>query len=720
MSNITELIKNIRNSIYGNDVRESIAGAIEQCYEDASKNGNANMEVTEARGTFSTLNNRLNNSDSVKANRTELEATKSNLQNQIDSLASGSPKGNYATVDALVTANPESGVYVVTENGHIYSWTKDAENAIDLGVYQAMVVADNAINFKKLTNPYASFISNATFNLNKPITIDITNKTIMFNFSAMFVTVENKFFTPQNRAETIYFNDLNIPTLTFNINERKFEVYDIESIPSGNAICFSLYGQRIDRLHEFVSIITNNVEQDFFNRNVFNWITPLNKNFDVDFTENIITIKNGFAFFDGYSSHIINDEISLEFSSTNSLFEISYDTINNTFIAHAANFVYHTSNRYATFLQIYPNTKKFYTPFFSTIVDSENNKDNNKNINNPLTAILSDFSKKSYIKLLGDSITAGMGGTGFTYSENGVGDDKFATLDGYCFANQIIKNINAHYNNKILNLSPVDARISSSGNYTDQINVNSYERIYKNSSSMSFSCFSNYLKIRVYAIKSDRKFTLNVNGTSNVVTYSNDSVAKIDIDLSSYLIENQTNDITITFDEENWIDSIEVKQQIVCENQGLVGYSAKTFSPGSEAFNACVTGQEDLIIYQFGTNDRTRTVGELTSRLSYLIQKTLEKGVENIILMCSCPSAQASDSDSDKISMHDVHECVKTVACKFNLLFIDNFNATQDYILHTGKTLVSLLPDTLHPGDELYKVMYYNICNKLELPCADY
>ena len=88
--------------------------------------------------------------------------------------------------------------------------------------------------------------------------------------------------------------------------------------------------------------------------------------------------------------------------------------------------------------------------------------------------------------------------------------------------------------------------------------------------------------------------------------------------------------------------------------------------------------------------------------------------------MCTCTSAQASDSDSDKISMHDVHECVKTVACKFNLLFIDNFNATQDYILHTGKTLVSLLPDTLHPGDELYKVMYYNICNKLELPCADY
>ena len=88
--------------------------------------------------------------------------------------------------------------------------------------------------------------------------------------------------------------------------------------------------------------------------------------------------------------------------------------------------------------------------------------------------------------------------------------------------------------------------------------------------------------------------------------------------------------------------------------------------------------------------------------------------------MCSCPSAEPSDSDPDKISMNDVHEGIKIVANNLNLLFIDNFNATENYMLNTGKTLSSLLPDNLHPGDELYKVMYYNICNKLNLPCVDY
>lgn len=37
MGNITELIKNIRNAIYGKDVRESIASAIEQTYKDAAE-----------------------------------------------------------------------------------------------------------------------------------------------------------------------------------------------------------------------------------------------------------------------------------------------------------------------------------------------------------------------------------------------------------------------------------------------------------------------------------------------------------------------------------------------------------------------------------------------------------------------------------------------------------------------------------------------------------
>ena len=60
MANIQNELNNIKNAIYGKDVRNSIHDAIKTCYDDASvNNDNANMEVKLARGTHNTLNDRL-------------------------------------------------------------------------------------------------------------------------------------------------------------------------------------------------------------------------------------------------------------------------------------------------------------------------------------------------------------------------------------------------------------------------------------------------------------------------------------------------------------------------------------------------------------------------------------------------------------------------------------------------------------------------------------
>lgn len=82
--------------------------------------------------------------DSLVNIQTNQETKLVNLQNQINSLASGSPKGTYANAAAIKTANPETGVYVATENGHIYSWTKNSTgDPVDLGVYQATGISEN-------------------------------------------------------------------------------------------------------------------------------------------------------------------------------------------------------------------------------------------------------------------------------------------------------------------------------------------------------------------------------------------------------------------------------------------------------------------------------------------------------------------------------------------------------------------------------------------------
>ena len=98
--------------------------------------------------------------DKLNATDDALINTQNNLQNQINSLAGGSPKGVYSTVSALKNANPDTGVYIATGNGHIYSWTKNQSgDPIDLGVYQSTGIADNSVTPDKLSNELQNIIN---------------------------------------------------------------------------------------------------------------------------------------------------------------------------------------------------------------------------------------------------------------------------------------------------------------------------------------------------------------------------------------------------------------------------------------------------------------------------------------------------------------------------------------------------------------------------------
>ena len=66
-----------------------------------------------------------------------IEQRVSSVENELSSVASGSPKGVYATLSDLETAYPtgEEGIYVVSANGHWYYWDATNEEWTDGGVY---------------------------------------------------------------------------------------------------------------------------------------------------------------------------------------------------------------------------------------------------------------------------------------------------------------------------------------------------------------------------------------------------------------------------------------------------------------------------------------------------------------------------------------------------------------------------------------------------------
>jgi len=133
--NINEALDRVKNSIYGKDIRQAIIDSIQTAYDDASKAGNANMEVAQARGYYNDLAQRLQALDS-----------------SIVGLANGSPKGVYATLADLQTAFPtgNNNIYIVTADGKWYFWSGSAWTAG--AVYQSSGIGNGTITYDKMSS----------------------------------------------------------------------------------------------------------------------------------------------------------------------------------------------------------------------------------------------------------------------------------------------------------------------------------------------------------------------------------------------------------------------------------------------------------------------------------------------------------------------------------------------------------------------------------------
>lgn len=182
---IDNYLKIIKEGVFGRDVRQAIHDGIQQAYEDATTNGNANMEVAKARGEFDNLSKRFENvterlgdvNMEVAKARGGFENLSSRLNNfdaEIQNVVSGSPKWVYANLSDLQTAKPngDSGIYVTADNGHWYYYNDGWK---DGGVYQSNVeltnikmknVVDNTIDYGTLQG-----WNGLTFNLNQDATI---------------------------------------------------------------------------------------------------------------------------------------------------------------------------------------------------------------------------------------------------------------------------------------------------------------------------------------------------------------------------------------------------------------------------------------------------------------------------------------------------------------------------------------------------------------------
>lgn len=116
---ITNKLNQIKNAIYGKEVRGAIHDAIKQVYDDASVNhDNANMEVKMARGTHNTLNDRLDKSEQ-KLDETNAQLSR-NSKKWISVLDFGAV-GDGITSDSQAIQNAiNSGNNIIFPEGKTY------------------------------------------------------------------------------------------------------------------------------------------------------------------------------------------------------------------------------------------------------------------------------------------------------------------------------------------------------------------------------------------------------------------------------------------------------------------------------------------------------------------------------------------------------------------------------------------------------------------------
>lgn len=346
---------------------------------------------------------------------------------------------------------------------------------------------------------------------------------------------------------------------------------------------------------------------------------------------------------------------------------------------------------------------------------------------------------KTQIKLVGDSITHGMGGTGFSPNGNLIGgsSERQNDLNATCWANMLYHYVDENYN-KITEVNLLDESIEkksySSAIGSAEVEQGSvrikYDYITETNGVderefMKFSFYGTqfiiYNEISIdrgkYKVYVDDVLVKTVDCYSTIQNVRNNIIIE-GLDKTAHTVSlrcsNSKNDNSSS--KHIRITGLSVEKIATVLPWGVSG----SMSEGVLNTNGRFSKDDDFVIIMYGTNDRHVYFNKWNT------YKNLIKGAEQIktlygaepIFMIACPASQDYESNNGVerfYHMWDVHDVIVEVGKYFGVPVIDNYTAFIKYADDHKMTTDDLLADGLHPNDLGHKVIFNNIMCDLGL-----
>lgn len=247
-------LKNYVDNYFKNlDVQNEINNKLDEMVEDGTFDKIINNTLfNNINNEIDNLNQQLQNTNTNLSTTTNLANQNSssiiNLDNKINSIVGGNPKGTYPSLSDLQSAFPDgtTGIFVTSDNGHWYYY-KTGSGWTDGGVYQSTGISEGSINPSMLNSILKNLIENSyiypTTNTIKELTFDNTSK-------SYFITFDNTNIIMLQQNDNNY---TNIKVL----GQTNFEIPNLNALVINKA---TLWNSPLNYTPELIDISSFNVD----------------------------------------------------------------------------------------------------------------------------------------------------------------------------------------------------------------------------------------------------------------------------------------------------------------------------------------------------------------------------------------------------------------------------------------------------------------------------